>query len=249
MPDNRLMKICEEIEEEIWDTCIDPADMVSPVIDGIVDLDNYMATTPKILWILKEPYDDEENGVATGGGWHFSRDFLTKEDFYTRMGRSRVTWHPITYVTYGILNGFIGWNEMSFIRDDRSMLDVIRKIAVINVKKLPGFTRTKDSGSIALAYQMNKALLHKQIDTYNPDIIIGGSTLHLFYDELGIRQKDIRISGSIHFAINKGKLLIHAYHPAQTQVGREAYIGDIVDVAQKFWNMTGRTGRSTNLIS
>jgi hypothetical protein len=236
MTNIELKKICEEIEDEIRDTYVDPEDNVSPIIDGIVDLDKYIATSPKILWILKEPYDDEENGVAKGGGWHFSKDFLTKDDFYTRIGKSHPTWHPIIYVSYGILKDFTNYEEMSFIRNDLSMIKVVSQIAVINIKKLPGFTRTNDFGPIERAYRENKELLHKQIEKYNPDIIIGGSTLHLFYDYLGITQKDIQIRGSIHFVIKNGKLLIHAYHPAQTQVGREAYVDDIVNVARDFWD-------------
>jgi hypothetical protein len=231
-----LKKICDEIENEIWDTCVDPEDKTSPIIDGIVDIGKYIDTSPKILWILKEPYDELENGIATGGGWYFSKDFLTKDDFYTRMGRSRATWHPIIYVSYGILNGFMDYEEMSYISRDLSMAEVVKQIAVINVKKLPGLARVNDPGSIARAYQTNKTILHKQIQTYDPDIIIGGSTIHLFYDELGIKIKDIQKHGSIDFSRKGNKLIIAAYHPAQTQVGREIYVDDIMKVTRDFWN-------------
>jgi hypothetical protein len=234
MKNNDFKKICAEIEDEIENTCIDPDDKASPIIDGIVNIDRYTDTTPKILWILKEPYDDEENGVATGGGWHFSKDFLTKDDFYTRMGRSRATWHPVIYVSYGIINSLTTWDEMSDIRDDLSMLKVIEQIAVINVKKLPGFTRTKGFGPIERAYQANKTLLHKQIKIYDPDIIIGGSTMHLFYEELGIKKEEIEVCGSIHVSVKQNKLYIAAYHPGQTQVDRYTYVDDILKVAQDF---------------
>ncbi len=85
----------EEIERAIWDNYIDENDKAEPIIDGIVDISGYLQSKPKILWILKEPYDDEEGGIASGGGWHFANNFLTKDDFYERMGRSRSTWHPI----------------------------------------------------------------------------------------------------------------------------------------------------------
>jgi hypothetical protein len=68
------------------------------------------------------------------------------------------------------------------------MAKIVRNIAAINVKKLPGFTSTYDYQSICEAYFNHKDILLKQIMTYNPDIIIGGSTLQLFFDDLGIRQ-------------------------------------------------------------
>ena len=163
---------CEQIEQEICDAYIDINGKAEPIVDGIVDIDKYLETEPKILWILKEPYDDVEDGLASGGGWHFSKDFLAKDDFYKRMGRSRVTWHPVIYVSYGILNSFRDYNDMDYIRDDQTMADVIKQIAVINVKKLPGLKQTKNFGPIKSAYLKHKELLHKQIELYNPDIII-----------------------------------------------------------------------------
>ena len=230
-----LKTICEQIEQEIWDTYIDENGKADPIIDGIVDLEKYQKTEPKILWILKEPYDDEEDGLASGGGWHFSRDFLAKDDFYKRMGRSRNTWHPILYVSYGIVNDFINYNDMAYLRDNLTMVEVIKQIAVINVKKLPGFTRTYDFGPIWSSYNKHKQLLHKQLDQYNPDIVIGGSTMHLFYEEIGINQKDIIKSGSIDYAVKGKKLYISAYHPGQTQVTRDIYVNDIIKASKNFW--------------
>ena len=40
-----------------------------PIYDGVVDAAGYLAARPKVLWILKEPYDDfDENGNPWGGG-------------------------------------------------------------------------------------------------------------------------------------------------------------------------------------
>lgn len=230
-----LKAICENIEKEIWDTYVDENGKADPIIDGIVDIEKFQATSPKILWILKEPYDDEEDGFASGGGWHFSKDFLAKDDFYTRMGRSRATWHPIIYVSYGIINNFVKYGSMDYIRDDLTMADVIKQIAVINVKKLPGFTRTYDFSPIADAYQKNRTLLHKQIEQYNPDIVIGASTMRLFYDELGIKQDDIVKNGSIDYSIKNNRLYIDAYHPGQTQITRDKYVDDIIITTENYW--------------
>ncbi len=47
----------------------DPA-KVEPIYDGVVDAEAYLATQPKVMWILKEPYDDlDAEGMPAGGGW------------------------------------------------------------------------------------------------------------------------------------------------------------------------------------
>jgi hypothetical protein len=229
-----LDKKCKDIEKLIWENYIDENGLCEPIVDGIVNIDKYLQSKIKILWILKEPYDGVENGLPSGGGWHFCNDFLAVDNFYKRVGRSRSTWHPIIYVCYGILNSFLQYESMDWIRDDPSMAEVIRQIAVINVKKLPGFTRTYDNGVIWNAYSKYKDILIKQIDTYNPDIIIGGSTLQLFFNDLNIEQDELRKNSSVYYAMNNLKLFIHAYHPAQTKVTRDIYINDIINTV-KVW--------------
>ena len=55
---------------KIWiELGYDPA-KVEPIYDGVVDAEAYLATQPKVLWILKEPYDDfDAEGMPEGGGW------------------------------------------------------------------------------------------------------------------------------------------------------------------------------------
>jgi hypothetical protein len=237
--DEEILMLAEKsklIENLIWAEYVDESDNCEPIIDGIVNIEKFIQSKLKILWILKEPYDNEQNGIATGGGWHFANDFLAPDGFYKRMGRSRNTWHPIIYVSYGILNNFLLWDDMDYIKNNQTMADIVRNIAVINVKKLPGFKRTYDFGPIRNAYNNNKELLHKQISTYNPDIIIGGSTLNLFYNELGINKaKDEKKFGCVEYIDKNSKLYISAYHPAQTQVTRECYINDIINLV-KMWS-------------
>ncbi len=59
--------------------------------------------------------------------------------------------------------------------------------------------------------------------------------MHLFYEDLGIKQDEIKKFGSINFVLKKDKLFIAAYHPGQTQIKREVYVNDIVKQANIFW--------------
>lgn len=230
-----LEKKSKEIEELICKNYIDENGLCEPIVDGIVNIEKYLQSRLKILWILKEPYDDIKNGLPSGGGWHFCNNFLAPDGFYKRIGQSRATWHPIIYVTYGILNDFMSYESMDYIRDDESMAEIIRSVAVINVRKLPGFTRTYDYSSICTAYNEHKDILLKQIETYNPDIVIGGSTLQLFFDDLGIRNT-LTNNGTIDYAIRNSKLFISAYHPAQTKEKRDIYVNDIINTVKEWTN-------------
>jgi len=239
-----LTNNCKLIEDQIWADYVDTNEKCEPIIDGIVDVEKYLNSKFQILWILKEPYDDEEDGVASGGGWHFANDFLAPDGFYGRMGRSRTTWQPIIYVTYGLLNDFVQFDDMDYIRDNQSMTEIVRHIAVINIKKLPGFTRTYDFGPIWSAYNKHRELLHKQIDTYKPNIIIGGSTLHLFYEDLGLVKVNEKKFGCVEYYEKGDVLYIAAYHPAQTTVTRNCYVNDIINLAKSWEDRKPATNKS-----
>ena len=218
---------CMRIEKLIEESYVDEIGKTTPIVDGIVDIKSYLKSKYKILWILKEPYDSD------GGGWHYCKDFLLLDNFYERIGGSFNTWHPIIYACYGILNDFMQYETMDWLRDEPWMADIVKQIAVINVNKLPGLSRTYDYGLISEAYNKNKNILLEQIRVYNPDIIIGGYTLNLFFDDLGIKRDNMPKHGSVDFAIKDGKLFIDAWHPAQTaKVGRKEYVNDIINTAK-----------------
>jgi len=220
--------LCSQIDAQVRQSFIDPSGKSTPITDGIVDTELYAKARPKILWILKEPYDTEEDGVPVGGGWSLTQDVIGRWDFHLRIKRTQSTWHPIIYICYGLLNGFMPFEAMDKIADNPEMVKILRNIAVINVKKLPGLTRTHDFSAISDAYSKHKDILIRQLSVYNPDVIIGASTLPLFYDDLGIDRKSIQKSGSINYAVKNKKIYIDAYHPAQTTVQRSQYVNDII---------------------
>ncbi|HET7116709.1 MAG TPA: hypothetical protein VFI29_09470, partial [Hanamia sp.] len=105
--------------------------------DGISNIEEYYKTSPKILWILKEAYGKDGGVIA--------EDLFNKE-FMLGKHRSHGTWHPIIYTSYAILNSNIScYDDMDYIADDPTMIDILHKIAFINVSKFPGGTTSKDS--------------------------------------------------------------------------------------------------------
>jgi len=124
------------------------------------------------------------------------------------------------------------FEAMDRIANHPEMVKILRNIAVINVKKLPGFTRTHDFSAISDAYSQHKDILLRQLSVYDPDVIIGASTLPLFYNDLGIDRKSIQQSGCVNYAVKNKKVYIDAYHPAQLKVQRSQYVNDIITVVK-----------------
>ena len=71
-------------------------DGLEPLIDGVSNIEGYCKSSPRIMWILKQPYDDMKDGKPFGGGWEVYGAF-ENSDAHTNM-----TWQPIVYSLVGI---------------------------------------------------------------------------------------------------------------------------------------------------
>ncbi len=192
--------------------------------DGIVNIDEYYNSQIKIMWVLKEPYDIEGNGF-----WSM-QEGLNGDRARGEKADSQSTWHPIIYSTYGILNNYTRLEKIPVIGKQKGISGVLRQIAYINVQKLPAKTRTNDT-ALKIAYDENKGILIKQINTYKPDIIIGGRTLHLFKKDLNINDADLLEAG--HFT-KENRIYINTLHPAQTKIKRAEYVNKIIERAEQW---------------
>jgi hypothetical protein len=189
------------------------------VNDGAINREEYFNSQIKILWILKEPYSGQGNEMLND---------LNENRAAGKKTDSQSTWHPLIYISHGILNGFINYDQMPNIAEDKSISKILRKISFINVKKNPGKSRSKNN-DIAKAYQENKELLSKQIETLKPDIIIGANTMQYFVNDLKLTEK----FKDYHW-IKDGQLYIKTYHPAQIVITRKEYVDKVIAVA-KAW--------------
>lgn len=223
-------KIVKEIYEQAEKMGLSNND-IAPITDGVCSIDGYLKSYPKVMWILKEPYDDFENRKPVGGGWSITEDcFGIKDDVWT----SR-TWQPIIYIMYGYIHGLI-WQDMDYIRDNKKMADVLKDIAYINVSKMPGSTRSSWN-NINQCYAMWKPILDKQLDLYNPDVIICAGTFSHFKEEF--EKNDMRkvdsFKGYINVYHSYNKIVIDAYHPMQTQIDRGSYVDSIIEILNKYF--------------
>ena len=80
-----------------------------------------------------------KEGKPYGGGWEVYGAFNNDDAF------KNTTWQPIIYSLFGIRNHKLyGDSDVPYIRDDKSMVDLLKDIAYINVDKRPGYRSTSD---------------------------------------------------------------------------------------------------------
>ena len=226
---------CDELDSEIKDIYVDINNKAFPIIDGIMDIEKYINSKLKIMWILKEPYDGiDDEGNPCGDGWYYS-DLLTDKDFRAKIGRANRTWNPIIYTSYGLLNDFLDYQKIIEIAINENIDNVLSQISVININKLPG-KKTSRYSFIKSSYNKYKDILLKQIELYNPDIIIGAYTMRFFYKDLDILEEDINKTDfeSLHYTVKNNKIFIAAYHPAsrRTETSKECYVNDIIKLVK-----------------
>ena len=196
-----------------------------PVTDGSVDVDRYAASRPRILWILKEPWEELSEGEK-GGGWSVSKHVAAKG-----ITKNRGALPMMAYVSYSIANGFPGYDDMPWAASSAEVADSLKRIAIVNIKKSPG-KKTSYPPEIARHYARNRSLLLRQIKILRPEIIIGGNTLFHFFADLELSAEDFNKERSAWFLSHSGTLFIHAAHPARRGSNR-VYVDEIVSIIKE----------------
>ncbi len=136
--------------------------------DGIVDVDLYNKQRLRILWVLREP---------NGGDFPFM-DFLRDVTVYPKWEKS---YGLVAKVSRIILDELFD-NEAEWNYSDPK---VIRRIALINVKKTEG-AGTVNWKEMTKFFNENKDMLNQQIAEINPGLIICGGTEY-YVRKLGVQ--------------------------------------------------------------
>ena len=181
------------------------------------------------MWVLKEPYDETEGGTPSGGGWNLFGAF-DNDDAWTNR-----TWQSIIYAMHGLF-ARKHWQEMDWIRDDKQMAQVLKRIAYINISKMPALTQT-DDGQLQELYERWRPILLRQIEVYDPQVIVFGNTFRYFKNDLapGAAQPDqVYSDHAFHTYVRGGRLLIDAYHPNQRVLPRGEYVDSLIDIIRSY---------------
>lgn len=144
----------------------------------------------------------------------------------------------MAYIAYAAFNAFPRYAEMDYASDNPQIGEALKRIAFINIKKVPG-GKSSYPPEIAAHFRRNRALLLRQIELYSPDVVIGGGTLRHFYSDLGLSDSMFNKDRSAWHCTAGDRLLIHANHPAQRgSVSR--YVDDIGAIIKKNWPVNVR---------
>lgn len=170
------------------------------VADGVVDERIWLSRHPRILFVLKEANN-------------FSGDL---RDFLREGGRTQ-TWDSVARWVEGMrrLPDTVFWADLSHIESRR--LEILRSIAVMNVKKSSG-GHTSVSKELESAARQDSELLQKQFSLYEADITIccGSDAWECFrqFVHPTVRGKWLTTSRGIpYIEIAPGRHVIAYVHP------------------------------------
>ena len=207
---------------------------LKPITDGVSDISGYLASDSKIMWILKEPWGNiTPTGIVRSfDDWSSFPDLFQNDDIW----HDERMWQVMIQVTYAIHNKK-KWTELKYIENNQEMIDELKKIAYINLSKMPG---KKDSPANHLkeCYPKWKDITLDQIKLYNPDIIIFGNTFDFFKEDLKITTTPKRTTSRRWYTNlykENNRIYIDAYHPSRKggEDGSHDYVTSIVNAVRK----------------
>jgi len=186
MTASKLKSLQKDIDCLVWETARESGFSLGPICDGVADESGYLSSKLKIVWVLKEPYDDyDETGRPWGGGFSIVKDcFMDRDEnwFKSSNGEDLVrnkTWQRIAYVMYGYRNG-LTCEEMGSVRGNRRMFDELMTTGWVNLCKMPAYKCSRDSLVKANYLRYWKSVVQKQIGILNPDVLIFGRTFDAY---------------------------------------------------------------------
>ena len=215
-------------------------------LDGVLNLDVFNETNPRILWILKEPNWGEDYNDIEENKEHLNDDEirnilenqLTNDyriKYYndvTVYNKWKMTFQNIFYITYGILERRYNRHEIPNIDDKAKINGTYRlsEIAFINLKKIPGGSNANPN-KIESSYFKHKEFIHKQIKIIDPNIIINASRVHSLFNDLS-EGKSINMNYSFPFVVTESRLIIDTFHPLQKEISAEDYVDSILCIVK-----------------
>ncbi len=198
------------------------------VADGVVDEAAYLASEPKVMFVMKEVNSPEN------GGWDL-RQFLREE------GGRKATWDNVARWVEGIrrLPEDVQWDELASISPEHRIL-ILRSIVSVNLKKSPGSYATNRAELTKVAEE-DKRHLNTQFLLYEADLVICcGSdvteTFHWLVDSCGSPDWRNTGRGVEYHEYAPGKYVIAYSHPAARVSPNLLYYG-LIDAVRSICNL------------
>ena len=201
---------------------------LNPIYDGVGNIDCYLSSPLKIMWLLKESYDQDKQGNRGTGDWSIY-DAVQNDTAWSYLSFQRMA-----YVLYGYNNNVHSEDKgMPKIRYNKDMVKYLANIAYININKLPGETTSNDS-HIAKCYNEWKDIIIEQIEVYNPDVIILGGTEKFLDFRSEFTQAEHYYNEDVNPRLDSkiykwgNRWIISVHHPGY-MMNTEVYVDLIID--------------------
>ena len=162
--------------------------------DGIVDEEEFGKVNRRVLFVLKETNDAPGLDL---------REFLAQGPKYG-------CWHVIARWAVGLLEGFPSHNEITIDR----MKSALRRVAVINLKKLTG-KEVADPSVVGAFALRDRRLLLQQIMEIQPHLIIGCGTFETLEWLLELDVEPNNPSGNPVRHAQTGAWVVPIRHPSR----------------------------------
>jgi len=200
---------------------------VEPIIDGFIDESAYNKSKYKCCFILKEPYDDFDEGKPFGGGWSFS-DVLEKWDINDSSGRQSTSIR-VAAIVYSINHGFCDTKNLN----PEQLKEGFAACYWINLSKTPAYSATRYNKELKRKVKLWSQVVHDQLIQANPDIMLFGYTWDWYYLDFPYNERfdsmkaypensskpKVRI-----FKAGEDKISVDAYHPGIKNLDYETLI-------------------------
>ena len=203
-------------------------------VDGIVDIEEYLNASLRIMWVLKEvnsPNDDGDwNMIDELTRW--SKD-LIPSDF-------RKTFDNILYTTNGILTETQWENQPDQDgKDGAAITRQLLKIAYCNVKKVPGSSST-NMNALRTYYQNSDKHIVQQINEFEPQVMIFGGTYDILEPDLDVAHFSDGGDHRLGIYTTSKQIILNAYHPQNRSMTREDYCNSIINAVLD-WKKNSRS--------
>lgn len=185
--------------------------------DGVVDLDNYCG----ILFLLKEAYSKKQEF----GEWNLVTNLAEKGPWGM--------WNRVCEWVCGIENTTTDRVEPFRDFSDEEKRNALSRLAVVNVKKING-TATSNDDDLQKYVEENKEILHREIESVQPKIIVCGNTFRYLKTIFGIKTN--RKCDNWYYWLSIAGLgdilVLDYYHPAVQYPALLTYYG-VVNIYQQ----------------
>jgi len=227
----------EQIEKEIKEKYNElvrqglyDSNKIWPIYDGVTDFEAYLSEKPRIMWILKEPWDKVSNNEPCGGGFSIPEE-QQDPDFINHISFAQ---QRIIYAMQSIRT--LGKQKTCEMAGYWEMPQHLLNIAYINLSKMPGYS-TSNNALVDRARPWAD-IVKKQISVYDPDVIILGNVYHIV-NQLGILSDSVfekYIDGLVDVYTNGKKLILNVYHPSYFVINIQDYAESMTHAIGEFYH-------------